>query len=141
MIPIGVNLNTGTLVFAKYPPVFFWQGKQYFVWLHVNPYSVIVYDNDTNWYQFISPIEGIVPRKTILIPWCVEVCNEGIRRPHLTCKGFCWYKKVWEGHLPNMIPIEAPYISTTLRYRKRTIFEQFIIKKLEVLQEFWRHRQ
>jgi hypothetical protein len=84
-------------------------GKRYFLFMQLNKYSIVIFDEDRNLYQYISSLPKSINKKGLI--WCRLYCNKGVRRPHLTCL-FCFYRKVWEGKLPNLIPIELELLGT-----------------------------
>jgi len=76
-------------------------------------------------YNLPEPPEGYV--KPRFAPKCAGICNNKLRRWHLTCL-VCRYRKIKNGKLPLVVPITI-YMLAMGHNRRFERFQRFLVKK------------
>lgn len=39
--------------------------------------------------------------------WCTTVCGSRYERPHFSCYGKCWIRRIWTGNIPPVFEIKT----------------------------------
>jgi hypothetical protein len=67
-------------------------------------------------------------------PECLELCGHNLIRRHLTC-GVCRWKKIKEGKLPPVVPVNVYFLAQG-KHRRFERIQSWLVKKLLALVEF-----
>jgi hypothetical protein len=68
---------------------------------------------------------------------CQTLCKQKLERPHLTCVGFCAFRRVLKGEIPPIVPV-YPYMLLRLpnKFRHHVWLKDLLVKKLLVIVEW-----
>ena len=93
-----------------------------------------IVNDETGTYQEFTVPKTIIKDTRLLSPYCTQLCNYNLHRPHFTCLT-CRFRRVYEGKMPNRIPVKIHMVFVRLD-RKHSKLKNMIIKKLFTLIEF-----